>query len=322
MADIHNRCGVSRCRKRCFRCTGELCERSEVLTRTFAFIAACTTAAALQTVNAPSAVAAPAYQEYVALGDSWSADVTLVDIDASQTTFACAQNRRSYPKQVAAALGVSTFRDATCGSAKTTDMTAAQPVPEPSAPIAWNTPQFDRLTPTTDLVTLGIGGNDAGLDVAAKGCVGNPNCKAQWIAGGVDKMSVAIDATEAKVVGVLNGIRARSPRARVLVVDYLAGMAPISACGAANFMTDSDLGWIGEKLIELNDMLRRAAAASGAEVVDTHSSSVGHDACQAPGVRWVEGASPLAPQGVAIPFHPNQLGADHQAVKVKQALGI
>ncbi|NMN94657.1 hypothetical protein FGL95_06345 [Nocardiaceae bacterium YC2-7] len=118
------------------------------------------------------------------------------------------------------------------------------------------------------------------------------------------------------------GIRARSPRARILVIDYLAGMSPNSLCGAANFMTDPDLGWIGEKLIELNDMVRRAAAAGGVEFVDTYSSSVGHDVCQAPGVRWVEGTSPFAPQGVAIPFHPNQFGADHQALVVKQALGI
>ena len=71
-----------------------------------------------------------AYQEYVALGDSWSADVVIADTDGlPDSTYAptgCAQSHRNYPKLLAAALEVPTFRDATCGSATTDDFYAPQ----------------------------------------------------------------------------------------------------------------------------------------------------------------------------------------------------
>ena len=102
-------------------------------------------------------------EEYVALGDSWSADVVLADThglpDSTYAPIDCAQSRTNYPKLLAKELGVTSFRDATCGSAKTDDFYA----PQEDLPLGGTNPaQFDRLTPTTDLVTVGIGGNDAG----------------------------------------------------------------------------------------------------------------------------------------------------------------
>lgn len=290
---------------------------------------ACAIAASLiavgATVGTPTASAAPGYREYVALGDSWAADVSLVNLDASQVPVGCAQSRFNYPKQVAAALGVASFRDATCGSATTVEMTAAQPLYAPGL-LGTNAPQFDRLTPSTDLVTLGIGGNDAGLADVVTTCVtfGASHCTDQWVVNGVDRMSAKIQDGQAKVVNVIQGIKARSPQARILVVGYLAGLSTNSACSAESGIPNSDAVWLGRKLVELNDMLIAAAAATGAEYVDTYSGSIGHDACQAPGVRWVEGTVPMSstPPGVAPPFHPNQLGADHQAWAVKNALGL
>ena len=59
-------------------------------------------------------------------------------------------------------------RDATCGSATTDDFYA--PAGPPPAG-GQNPPQFDRLTRTTDLVTVGIGGNDAGIAGAGMDCL-------------------------------------------------------------------------------------------------------------------------------------------------------
>ena len=68
--------------------------------------------------------------EYVALGDSWTADVVLVNGDGvPDTTYApidCAQSYRNYPKLVAKALGVQRFQDASCGSATTDDFANPQ----------------------------------------------------------------------------------------------------------------------------------------------------------------------------------------------------
>ncbi|HEX4252704.1 MAG TPA: hypothetical protein VH008_32880, partial [Pseudonocardia sp.] len=180
-------------------------------------------------VIAPEASAAPHYREYVALGDSWSADVVLLGV-ASQPTaryapLGCFQSNRNYPKQVAAAIGVAIFRDATCGSA-TTDNFAE---PQPGLPLGGtNPPQFDRLTRTTDLVTVGIGGNDVGLAAFLVQCInllptgtGLPSplggsCKQKMTAHGVDQMSKQIEAAEPKLVAAFEGVHKRSPEARLL----------------------------------------------------------------------------------------------------------
>ncbi|WP_187776368.1 SGNH/GDSL hydrolase family protein [Antrihabitans cavernicola] len=274
------------------------------------------------------ASAAPAYSEYVALGDSWSADVSVLNATTRFTPIACAQSNANYPKQVAAALGVAVFRDATCGGATTADMTSPQQISQVGGLLAGVNPaQFDRLTPTTDLVTVGIGGNDVGLADAIMGCTSNVDvgtpCKDRFFKGGVDTISVKTRETEAKIVDVIAGIRARSPKAKIELVGYLDGVPTQRGCFATIPITDGDITWIGQKLVELDGVMRSAAATAGANYVDTYSTSIGHDACQAPGVRWVEGLVPFSsdPPGPAVPFHPNQLGADHQARAVLTALG-
>ncbi|MFC0431948.1 SGNH/GDSL hydrolase family protein [Kutzneria buriramensis] len=293
----------------------------------------CLLVAMLACGTAAAASATPAFHEYVALGDSWSADSTVMPTRVATTfaPFGCGQSVGDYPKQVASALGITNFRDATCGSASTVELTRPQGVPFGGV----NPPQFDRLTPTTDLVTLGIGGNDIGLAGAITGCLnllpslGLPlpaplggSCESRWVSGGVDQMSVNIAHAEPLVAAAIEGIRVRSPHATVLVVDYLQGLAP-HGCWPYVPMLDGDVRWLRAKLEETNAMLRRVAAAEQVGFVDTYSTSAGHDFCQLPGTNWVEGLLPLttSPLGLAVPFHPNQLGADHQAGSVLSALG-
>ena len=116
------------------------------------------------------------------------------------------QSHRNYPKLLAAALKVPVFRDATCGSAKTDDFYA----PQTGLPTGETNPaQFDRLTPTTDLVTVGIGGNDAGFSGAATDCLSplprGAHCKEKYTAGGTDQLAKRIDESEPKLVAGARG---------------------------------------------------------------------------------------------------------------------
>ena len=259
------------------------------------------------------------YKEYVALGDSWSADVVIADSDGPpDTTYApagCAQSHRNYPKLLAKALEVPVFRDATCGSAKTDDFYA----PQEGLPTGETNPaQFDRLTPTTDLVTVGIGGNDAGFSGAATDCLSplpeGAHCKEKYTAGGEDQLARQIDESEPKLVRAIEAIHARSPQARILMVDYLAGhpgdrLLPGGA--------DEQLRH-GLPLRHLPEAQRdgraRAAAAGGAEFVDTYTPSIGHHVCSPPNYRYVEGLGIVSINGaaVAVPAHPNSAGAASQ----------
>ncbi|MFI6045020.1 SGNH/GDSL hydrolase family protein [Nocardia sp. NPDC051321] len=270
---------------------------------------------------APVASAAPEFGEYVALGDSWAADASLIQATDDFVPLGCAQSSGSYAKQVAAALAVPVFRDATCGGAMTKNLAGPQ-----STPLGVNPPQFDRLTPSTDLVTLEIGGNDAGLAATVQQCLtADPTaspCLNAWVVGGADRMSSNILAAENKVTASVTGIRERAPHARILLLDYFEGVSTGPGCFPTVPISDADAEWLGRKLVELNAMLARVAQATGVELVDTYTTSSGHDGCRPPGTRWVEGLIPWSsnPPGVAVPFHPNQLGADHQARSVLAAL--
>ena len=216
--------------------------RTRRLTAAVALVASA--ALAVSSMTAPAGAAKPSptvYKEYVSLGDSWTADVVILNAQGLPATeFApidCAQSRVNYPRLVAAALKVKNFRDASCGSATTQHFTQ----PQTGLPIGGtNPPQFDRLTKTTDLVTVGIGGNDAGVASAAMGCLnllpnlglGLPSplggsCKDQLTAGGKDQLTAQILAAEPKVVAALKAIHKKSPKARILAVNYLAAVPKI-----------------------------------------------------------------------------------------------
>lgn len=234
--------------------------------------------------------------------------------DTTHAPAGCAQSHRNYPKLLAAELAVPVFRDATCGSARTDDFYA----PQEDLPTGEsNPPQLDRLTPTTDLVTVGIGGNDAGFASAAMDCLSplpqGARCKEKYTAGGTDRLAQQIEESEPKLVRALQDIRQRSPQARVLVLDYLAGI-PQTGCYPVVPASDSDMAYLHSTFQKLNAMVERAAAAGGAEFVDTYTSSVGHHVCSPPDHRYVEGLGVVSVNGpaAAVPAHPNSAGAVSQ----------
>ena len=67
---------------------------------------------------------------------------------------------------------------------------------------------------------------------------------------------------------------------------------------------------------QFNAMLAATAAAHGVAFVNTYAASVGHDACQHPATKWVEG---LIPTSLAVPFHPNALGEQAMGQEVVRA---
>jgi hypothetical protein len=294
---------------------------------------------------APSSAPAPRYVEYVALGDSWTADVVILNADGFPATehapIGCAQSHRNYPKLVAQAIGARTFRDASCGSATTDDFAHPQTgLPTGGA----NPPQFDRLRSTTDLVTVGIGGNDAGIAGAGIDCLNllpieNPlptdellpdlpipfiggtlpplgGCKKKYTKGGVDRLARNIREAEPKVVRALRQIHRLSPDARILLVDYMR-VIPDHACYPLVPATDEDMRYIKAKFDQLNAMLVRAARKGGAELVSTARRTRGHHLCTGARTRYAEtlGLSVNDP-AVGVPAHPNAAGARAQAASV------
>ena len=258
-----------------------------------------------------TAAARRAPQSYVSLGDSYTAGPI---IPVQQTDpLGCLRSDHNYPHLVAAALGVSDFHDPSCSGAETGDMTNAQGVsPGP------NPPQFDSLSTNTQLVTLGIGGNDIGFSEIVENCssptpTGHP-CQDHYVVNGHDELSDRIDMTAPKIAAVLQGIHQRAPRAQIFVVAYLA-ILPESGpgCWPQLPITPDDVPYLRGVEKKLNAMLATQAGANGAKFVDAYTASIGHDACQIPGFRWVEPAVPASP---AAPVHPNLFGMQGYAAAV------
>jgi hypothetical protein len=269
--------------------------------------------AAVASLVAPAAAGArtPPPSSYVALGDSYTAG-PLIPLQETDP-LGCLRSDHNYPHLVAAALGVGNFRDPSCSGAETGDMTNAQNVdPGP------NPPQFDSLDAGSQLVTLGIGGNDIGFTEIAESCAsptptGHP-CQDRYVVNGHDELAERIDATAPKVAAVIDGIHRRAPKARIFVVAYLAILPETGpGCWPQLPMTPEDVPYLRGVEKKLNGMLAEQAAASHSTFVDAYTASIGHDACQLPGARWVE---PVVPTTPAAPVHPNLFGMQGYAAAV------
>jgi lysophospholipase L1-like esterase len=261
-------------------------------------------------------VAHAATGPYVSLGDSYTA-APLVPTPTGNPIL-CGRSTHNYPSDVSRAIAPAGFTDASCSSATTADMTQSQSL---EGGLQTAPPQFNALTSADALVTVGIGGNDAGLIGVAEECAKldildpfGSACKNHYASGGSDPNVAAINATGPKVAAVLQGIHAPAPHARVLVVGYPDGLPTNgSSCWPLVPISAGDIKYFNSLEQSLNSVLASAAAGNGATFVDTWRSSIGHDACKAPGTAWVNG---IIPTSAAFPLHPNQLGEQNMANQV------
>ncbi len=263
----------------------------------------------------PSTVGA-APPAYVGLGDSYaSAPLVSTQIVSAR---GCLRADHNYAHLVASAIKASSFKDASCSGATTKNMTASQSVVGGT-----NAPQLDRLSATTGLVTVEIGGNDVGFTSILLHCgsllpLGSP-CKNHYVHGSVDDITTKINGAAAKVGAVLAAVSGRSPHARVFVLGYPA-ILPNSGGGCWPKMpiTSSDVSYLRAKEKQLNTMIATQAAAHHARYVDVYTPSIGHDACSSSATRWIE---PVVPTHLAAPVHPNSTGEKGMANAVIAAIG-
>ncbi|UVS81661.1 SGNH/GDSL hydrolase family protein [Actinokineospora sp. UTMC 2448] len=263
-------------------------------------------------LTAPAA-ADSSYQRYVALGDSFAAVGTLTNIRTDP--IGCARATDNYPSGVAARIQPEQFVDVTCGGARIPDLTSPQDVtggPNPA--------QFDALTPDTDLVTVSIGGNDVGFGEIISTCArlsltdpfGAP-CKAHYDG----ELERRIAALGPRITEVVEQIRDRSPRADIVVVGYLRILPPRGGCWPVVPVAYGDVPHFAGIQDLLNATIGRHATAAGAVFVNP-GVTTGHDVCQLPHLKWVEG---FIPTSLSVPVHPNARGQAHVASITAAAIG-
>lgn len=267
-------------------------------------------AAAIALAAAPAG--AGATTPYVSLGDSYVSGPFILPF-ASGAPLECLQSARNYPHLTAAALGLA-LTDVSCSGATTENLTT-------TAQYSDQPPQLDALSSSTQVVSVGIGGNDKGLFLntlitcGAEDLVfpfGTP-CKDTY----GHKLAAEI-AEDAPVVGAaLHEVHTISPSAKVFVVGYPDILPQSGNCWPTVPLTTGDVAYLNGVEKELNAMLSNEAAANSDSYVDTYTPSIGHDACKSLSVRYVE---PVIPESDAFSVHPNERGMEADASEVESAM--
>jgi lysophospholipase L1-like esterase len=239
--------------------------------------------------------------QYVALGDSYTAGPL---IGPTLPGVGCFRSLAGYPALLARALDVRRFVDVSCVGADTADLTGPQHTGLVRVP-----PQVAALSARSDLVTLGIGGNDFGVFGQLVGlCArlrtvdpGGAPCRDHYRESGEDVLLESLERTGDRVRRALQQVRRRAPRAQVLLVGYPRIVPVRGTCPRVLPFASGDYHYAATVQRRLNAHLRGAAARAGVGFVDTYRASRGHDAC-AGSAAWVNGRRLLP--GRAQSYHP------------------
>jgi lysophospholipase L1-like esterase len=259
---------------------------------------------------APLAVTGPV----VALGDSYTAGL-LAPLATDTNTPGCFRSSANYAARVAASLHAPRFIDAACQSAGVAAMTSSQ-----QTAAGTNPPQLSALSSDDSVVMLTLSGDDMGFTQVLATCMklslsdlaGAP-CQNHY-QGQVARL---ISGERPKMATVLSAIRARAPRARVLLLGYPDLFPQRGGCWPAVPITNGDMTFLRGAEQQLDEMLASVGSAAGVTYVDTYRSTVGHDFCQNAKNRYVEG---LIPATMTYSFHPNSRGQAAMAAAVLASL--
>lgn len=252
---------------------------------------------ALALVVLAVAVAAPAawaLDQYVGLGDSYSAGVGTRDVSVDRN---CERSPLAYPVLVASERPGTSLSFVACGGAVTQDVLADQ--------VAW-------LSPSTTLATISIGGNDAGFGRLVRSCALSTRSCLRIIGPAEafvrEELPDRLDAVYAE-------IRRRAPAARVLVVGYPPLFAERRPCNAVARIDVVEQRALNDAARLLNATTRSRALAAGFEFVDAERSFAHHKICD--DEEWVNG--PAIP--ISASYHPNPRGYRAYADLVHAAIG-
>lgn len=232
-------------------------------TRLFTLVAAM--AAALVAGAAGPAAAAPkAPLSYVALGDSYAAG-----FGAGSYVGACGQSPLGLPGILDSKKQIDLVADQTCAGAKVAgDVGGVPDLPEQVVLAA----KAGALSPTTDLVTISGGGNDAGFAQVAGACAGQSTEKCEQVIAGQNATALPVLARD--LDALYDTIESAAPSATVVVTGYPHLFSPEFATPVVMPVASQYLFNTGTDA--LNAVIRSQAEAHGFMFVDLVPTFEGH----------------------------------------------
>jgi lysophospholipase L1-like esterase len=232
--------------------------------------------AALAGLGAPAHAASAVH--YVALGDSYSAGD-----GAGGTSGSCEQSPNAYGPLWAKANAPASFTFAACSGATTSDVINSQ---------------LSALSASTTLVSLTIGGNDAGFSSTMETCVLDSTSKCQSAVAAGEQ--VVAQTLPGRLATMLSDIRAHAPSAKVVVLGYpeFYDLGKSICIG----LSSADHKALDGASDALDSALQTAAASAGDTFADVRGQFSGHELCDGSG--WLN--------SVTLPidgsYHPTATG--------------
>jgi lysophospholipase L1-like esterase len=252
-------------------------------------------------------------RRYVAIGDSFVSGPQIQPLDGSAPE--CVRSVRNYPHVVAKRLEGARLVDVSCGGATTEMVKDGRATPAG----ARAEPQLDAVTSATRLVTVGVGGNDAGLllGLYVSCLIETSATDAKCAQLSDDYAPTAYPTIRDHVAGILSAIAQRAPEARVLLVGYLRLVPDSGDCKDLR-MSEARRAKVMRVEVGLDKALRDAARSADVTYVDVRAAARGHDVCAGKDA-WVNGTANVPGDGALL--HPNTAGMRAVADLVLDAVG-
>ena len=264
-------------------------------------------------------------ERLLALGDSYSSGQGAGSYEpgTSGGGNTCYRSALAWPEQLALRRDLRTLQSLACSGARMSHLTRDRAKGEKER----RTSQVGRI-PTDparrpDVITVTIGGNDAGFVKVLETCIA-VNCVKEYHRPSGDLLERAVLAVGRQLPDVYAAIRRAAPDAQLVVVGYprlfpedKPGGAAAN-CAAWDRISAAEARYLNDGTRLLNAQIAATAAAAGADFVDVTDAFDGKE-LRCTGETYVNRVrlqSHLRPAS----FHPNAAGHDRLAAVVDQAL--
>ena len=222
---------------------------------------------------------------YVALGDSYSSGVGAGDYISSSGS--CDRSTLAYPEQWAGVNAPGSFVSVACSGATTADVLSSQ---------------VSALSASTTLVSITIGGNDAGFSSVMETCVFLPTRLCLNAVAAAE--SFIATQLPGRLDQTLQTIAADAPNATVVVLDY-PDLYDLSKSGTCIGLSTSDRIALDQGADELDGAIQAAALANGDTFADVRGQFAGHEICDSNS--WLHAVDIFA---ISSSYHPTAAGQD------------
>ena len=243
--------------------------------------------------------------DYTAMGDSYSSGEGNPPYDPNND--GCDRSNAAFGRQFAAdtpGIGSAGIQHIACSGATIANLTTTGQNGEE--------PQIDQMTSGSKLVTVTIGGNDAGFASVLTDCVTTlTTCESDYNGANSSNEYTVIDGLKSQLVDAYDEIKAKAPSAAVVAVTYPNIFAPMTTCADINNMQVSDVQFLINLTMYLDNTIIAAAKQAGINVLDERYAFLGHELCSSD--PWVYSLPVPYPSGTKVLdgdawFHPTAVG--------------